>query len=135
MIAGDLRDVDDRHNIRIIGHPVRIDHCQPGPLFLSQYFGFPFMSFVCRSSFIPSNWSHIALRRYIPAFKILDYVGHLEFVLSGFLSVVDAGDQAIIQKMLCSLFTDVADSVELVLGNHRWIFLEQIIVFTVYFLH
>ena len=93
------------------------------------------MSLVRRSSFIPSNWSYIALRRYIPAFKILDYVGHLEFVLSGFLSVVDTGDQAIIQKMLCSLLADVADPVELILGNNSWIFLEQIIVFTVYFLH
>ena len=91
------------------------------------------MSLVRLSSFIPSDWSHIALRRYVPAFKILDYVGHLEFVLSGFLSVVDTGDQAIIQKMLCSLFTDVADPVELVLGNNSRIFLEQIIVLTVYF--
>jgi len=124
MIAGDLRDIDDRHNIRIIGHPVRIDHCQPVPLFLSQYFGFPFMSFVCRSSFIPSDWSNIALRGYLSALKILDHVGQLKFVFPGFLTVVDTGDQTIVQKMLRRFFTDIADPVELVLGNNSWILLE-----------
>jgi len=36
--------------------------------------------------------------------------------------------------MLCSLFTDVADPVELVFGNNRWILIDQVIVFTAIFL-
>jgi len=36
--------------------------------------------------------------------------------------------------VLRGLFTDIADPIELVFGNNRWILIDQVIVFTAIFL-
>ena len=77
----------------------------------------------------------IALRRLVvfgvkfPIFQIMNYIGCLNLEAPGFLSAVQAGDKAALQKKEASLFADMTNAVHLIFCHVDGVLLKYVLIF------